>query len=145
MRLISSFKSRNYGRCGACMRAACAAALAAITVAAGFAALGLPTPVQAVAAGLAVLLAGNWLAHVAAFTARTAPVAHDAGRRRVLASGMRLALIGLVISVPVAAWSSKALAFCGQCTKNEDCGDGFVCRNTAAVNSGEVCNECTRA
>ena len=145
MRLISLSEFRNYGRCSACMRAACAAALAAIIIAAGFAAIGLPTPLQAVAAGLAVLFAGNWLAHLAAFAARPAPVAHDAARRRALASGVRLVLIGLVVSVPIATWSTKALAFCGQCSKNEDCGDGFVCKNTAAVNSGEVCNECVQA
>jgi hypothetical protein len=64
-------------------------------------------------------------------------------RRQVLGTFVRAAGIGLLASIPVVSWSSAALAYCGQCTKNEDCGVGWSCKNTAAVNE-DVCNECVQ-
>jgi hypothetical protein len=145
MRLISKQIFGRFGRCGACMRVAFAAALSASGAAALAAALAVtPAAVYPILA-LAILLTGNWLAHLAAFAASGAPADADPGRRGALAAAAKLIVIGVAVSIPVATWSTTALAFCGKCTKNEDCGDGFVCRNTAAVNSGEVCNECVQA
>jgi hypothetical protein len=67
------------------------------------------------------------------------------GRRRALGALVRAAGAGVVVSVPVLLWPSDSSAFCGQCTRNRDCGVGWVCRNTAPVNSGKVCNECVKA
>jgi len=107
-----------------------------------------------------------WLLHLAAFAARSVDKARreDAqppltsrafapadlsverfGRRYALGVVLRAAGIGVIASVPALLWPTESFAFCGQCTKNADCGVGFVCRNTAPVNSGKICNECKRA
>jgi hypothetical protein len=108
-------------------------------------------------AGLAALaLSALWLTHVGAFAAREVSAARQddaavpaergeaVGRRRALGLMLRAAGAGAVASIPVVLWSSESHAFCGQCTKNADCGVGYVCRNTAPVNSGKVCNECVK-
>lgn len=136
---------QKFGRCGACMRTAAVAALAATGLAALAPAAGLPAPVPQLLALSAALLACNWLAQVAVFALRPVADAPDPGRRATLAGVLRLAAVTLAASLPLAAWSTRALAFCGQCEKDDDCGSGHVCKNTAAVGSGEVCNECVEA
>ena len=101
--------------------------------------------------GLSALgLTALWMAHVAAYAARARDERQVelAGRRRALGFLARAASAGVAASVPVLLWPSEGFAFCGQCTKNSDCGSansGWVCRNTAAVNSGKVCNECVKS
>lgn len=147
---FQTFFDTRIGRCTRCMRQALAAALAA-WVLAGAAVLTLPGSALAPAAAVAAAaLTALWLLHVTAHagrvmaraaTAEPAPALQSAARRRALGSFARAAGIGLLASIPVVSWSSAALAFCGQCTKNDDCGVGWSCKNTAAYNE-DVCNEC---
>ena len=167
--LISRFRASflaKLGRCGRCMRQSLLAALTAWAVFG----LGLPIWPDGLARDLigfsAFALTTLWLLHLTAFAARSLdktrrgdaqpPLTGSAfapadlsvehfGRRRALGVVLRAAGIGVIASVPVLLWPSESFAFCGQCTKNADCGVGFVCRNTAPVNSGKVCNECKRA
>ncbi|HOV04285.1 MAG TPA: DUF3624 family protein [Kaistiaceae bacterium] len=139
------------GRCSTCMRLSLLTALAA-GAASGLAGRVLPGTLAASLAGVAAIgLTALWLAHVAAFAGRALRRARQravrpgttAGisRRGTLAIIARAAGIGAIASMPVFL-AAPALAFCGQCSKDDDCGVGYVCRNTAAVNSGKVCNEC---
>jgi hypothetical protein len=148
--VFQTYFEKKIGRCARCMRQALATATVGWLLA-GAAVLTLPGSVLVPAAAVAAAaLTALWLLHVIAHagraTARTAtsdPVVQSAARRRALGSFARAAGIGLLASIPVVSWSSKALAFCGQCTKNDDCGVGWSCKNTAAVNEN-VCNECVQ-
>lgn len=156
------------GRCTTCMRQSLTVAVAA-WVAFGIASLVWPHGlVQTLTGVSAAGLTALWTLHVATYAARVMaetrndrersnghPAARAAlvrrepdvepiGRRRALGVMVRAAGIGVVASVPVMLWPSESYAFCGQCTKNADCGVGYVCRNTAPVNSGKVCNECVK-
>lgn len=156
--LVSQFQAlfaAKIGRCAFCMRQSLAAALAAwgIFALAWLSADGLA---PALAGMAALALSALWLTHVGAFAAREVRTAQQGsaampanrgeavGRRRAIGLMLRAAGAGAVASIPVVLWPSESHAFCGQCTKNADCGVGFVCRNTAPVNSGKVCNECVR-
>ena len=103
-------------------------------------------------AAIAAMASLVWLAHLAALAIRQAKGLGDdaqlplpaAGRRRALGHVLRAAGIGVAASLPL-SWALPALAFCGQCTKDADCGgseNGWCCKNTAPVNAGYVCNEC---
>lgn len=150
------------GRCTKCMRQSLVVAL---TVWAFFAVAMMAWPgglVGDAIGGAAVALTGLWALHIAAYAARAVAAARIGGRnfgaspriadsvdgaarRQALQTLFRAAGAGVAASVPVLLSPSVAFAFCGQCTKNADCGVGWVCRNTAPVNSGRVCNECVRA
>jgi hypothetical protein len=138
------FFAAKVGRCATCMRQSLAATLAAWAVFG----IGLLTGAGGLAQtliGLAALaLTALWLVHVAVYAARARTEPDLAGRRHALGVLARAAGAGVALSVPVLLWPGEAFAFCGQCTRNQDCGVGFVCRNTAAVNSGKVCNECVK-
>ena len=161
-----AFFTAKVGRCGACMRQSLAGALA-MWAAFGIGMLGWPQgQVQNLVCLAAFGMTALWILHVSAYAARAVadarardarlpasggtssafawmrPGVDHAGRRRALGILLRAAGVGVAASVPVLLWPSDGLAFCGQCTKNADCGVGYVCRNTAAVNSGTVCNEC---
>lgn len=153
--VISVFRTyfdRKIGRCAHCMRQASVASLSAWALF-GAAVLMWPGSSAASLAGIAALaLTALWLAHIAAHASRATVKAgrrlqvktvDPAARRRVLGTFLRAAGIGLLASVPVISWSTAALAFCGQCTVNDDCGSGWSCKNTAAVNE-TVCNECVQ-
>ena len=161
----------KFGRCGRCMQQS----FAAVLLAWGLFGIGqfmwpdnvVQNLIGVAAVGLAIL----WILHVAVYTGRavarlrpedvkhserghldtvSADVAPNdlMGRHaalKMLARTAKAASIGVVASVPVLFFPTASFAFCGQCTKNADCGVGFVCKNTAAVNSGKVCNECVRA
>jgi hypothetical protein len=130
------------GRCSTCMRQSLTAALIAWGTL-GLALLAGAGGLVAGVLGLAALgLSALWLAHIAAFATREQARADTQGRREALGFLARAAAIGAAVSIPVATWSSAALAFCGQCTQNSDCGPCCKCVNTAPVNSGKVCNEC---
>lgn len=152
------------GRCATCMRQSLMATLTAW----GIFGIGLLTwrghLVQDLIGLLALGLSALWLLHVAAYAIRT--TARSSGeqasnigtalaqtelgidqisRRRAFGILLRAAGIGAAVSVPVVLWPSTSFAFCGQCTINAHCGSGWVCRNTAPVNSGKVCNECVKS
>lgn len=149
---IQTYFDQKIGRCAYCMRQAFIASLAGWALF-GAAVLLLPGSPLVVFAGIAALAVSVlWLLHVAAHAGRAtakagrmqkANAVDPAGRRQVLGTFLRAAGIGLLASVPVVSWSSAALAFCGQCTKNDDCGVGWSCKNTAAYNE-DVCNECVQ-
>lgn len=163
--LVSKFRASfaaKTGRCTTCMRQSLAAALGAWGVFAIAWAAGPSNLAPALTGVAALALTGLWLTHVATYAARavsgsrpgeaslpsaSAPT-EDAGaligRRGAIGTMLRAAGAGALASVPVALWPTESFAFCGQCTKNEDCGVGYVCRNTAPVNSGKVCNECVK-
>lgn len=138
---------RNLGHCDRCMKKALISSICAWSVFALVSSTG-GYPVLALAAAL---IAGGvsllWLAHLTGYALRAtrslkAVPVDPFGRRRTLGLMVRAAGIGMLASVPVALLPTAAAAFCGQCTKNADCGYGFSCKNTAPVNSGKVCNEC---
>ena len=160
------------GRCAMCMRRSLAAALAMWGLF-GIGLLMWPdTFVQDLIGVLSIGLSALWLLHVGTYTARgvmtagsrNAPqqvretssngslpaepgVGHVDGhvdRRHTFQVLLRAAGVGVVASIPL-LWPSIALAFCGQCTRNDQCGVGWVCKNTAPVNSGKVCNECVKS
>ena len=159
------------GRCATCMRQSLTAALAAWGIF-GIGLLMWPDGLVQTLTGLSAIgLTALWILHVATYAARavaetpnrnelpagrgttsTALVppklsVDNVGRRQALGSLLRAAGVGVAVSVPAVMWPSASFAFCGQCTKNSDCGSsgsGWVCRNTAPVNSGKVCNECVR-
>ncbi|WP_417668942.1 hypothetical protein [Roseibium sp.] len=142
---LALFYVRNLGACSRCMKLTLAVAMVCWGVTVSLKAM----PVLSTLALLGAIAAtGLWIAHVTAFASRMMTVDEglgDEGRRSMLRLSGAAVAVGVAASIPVVAWSNKALAFCGQCTKNADCGHGFVCRNTEAVNSGKVCNECVSA
>lgn len=140
------------GRCGRCMRLSAFSALAAVAAFAAVSQFGIAGPGHDLAALAAAGLVALWFVHLVAYAGRALARTRrrEAGgtgdatvhsRRSALAILARGAGIGVAVSMPVFL-ASRALAFCGQCSKDDDCGVGYVCRNTAAVNSGTVCNEC---
>jgi hypothetical protein len=159
----SAFFTAKVGRCGTCMRQALAVALALWAVFGAGMVMWPDGRVQTLIGLVAFAFTALWLLHVAAYAARAvaetlsrdgqlpgpgmtgaAPARTElrVGRRHALGVLLRAAGVGVAVSVPVLLWPSDGFAFCGQCTQDADCGVGFVCRNTAAVNSGKVCNEC---
>lgn len=149
-----AFFATKVGRCATCMRQSLIAALAAWALFGVGLLMGPDALVQGLTGLAAFGLTALWLSHVAAYAARAvAETRRGSGkeltldnisRRRAFGLIMRAAGAGVVVSAPVLLWPSDSFAFCGQCTQNRDCGTGFVCRNTAPVNSGKVCNECVR-
>lgn len=144
-----TFLAAKVGRCSTCMRQSLAAALAA-WAAFGACALVWPFGLAPGLVGLlALALSALWALHVAAFASRTrngADIAF-AGRRRALAFMARAAAAGVAASVPLLLSSSEGYAFCGQCTKHQDCGSkdsGWKCKDTAPVGSGKTCYECVK-
>jgi hypothetical protein len=157
------------GRCATCMRQSLAAALA-IWAVYGFGLLVWPEwPAQGLFGLLALGLTALWSLHVAVYAVRAVVKARSedtqmlhprraqttltrAGlgqiqieRRRALGVLLKAVVVGVVASAPVMLLPSRALAFCGQCTVDNDCGgsvNGWCCKNTAPVNAGYVCNEC---
>lgn len=161
-----TFFSDKFGRCVSCMRQSFGAALAALAVY-GIGFLISPEAAAQSFIGLVALgLTALWMLHVVVYAGRAlttarsegaqslrldnprSTLAHDKiGRRRTLGVLLRAASVGVVASVPALLLPSQALAFCGQCTKDDDCGgraNGWCCKNTAPVNSGTVCNECKK-
>jgi len=139
---IRTYLDQKLGRCATCMRQALASTLIVGALFVAAALIGLP-PFATALIGLAALgLGALWLTHVMAFTMRAKDQPDIAGRRAALGTMLRVASIGVAFSIPVATWSTKAMAFCGQCTNDEGCGPCCKCVNTAPVNSGKVCNEC---
>jgi len=163
-----TFFTAKVGRCGTCMRQSLAAALA-VWGSLGIGLLMWPAGLVQDLIGLSAFgLTALWVLHVAVYAVRAGAEARGddeqrsgpsmtstalaqaevgvdhVGRRRVFGVLLRAAGVGVVVSVPVLIWPSASFAFCGQCTKDENCGVGFVCRNTAPVNSGKVCNECVQ-
>lgn len=149
MRYVSkgyaTFFTTRFGHCQACLRQSFAATIAA-WIAFGAVLLWMPNKLALSLLGaMAFGLVAIWLLHAVAFAAKVAVTAVDRqGRRRALKLVTHAAGAGALASVPLLLWPSKSRAFCGQCTKNEDCGVGYVCKNTAPVNS-DVCNECVKA
>ena len=106
----------------------------------------LATAVLVCAFGLTLL----WISHVLAYIFRSVVRSNsgfdqlvDKQRRSLLANIGKSAIAAILVSVPVALIPSGAQAFCGQCTKNADCGVGWSCKNTAAYNA-PVCNCCVK-
>lgn len=140
---------KQLGRCNRCIRKAFLTSLGAWAAYALGLSAGLPDSLQAVTGIAAIGLSALWLAHLTAHTLRTGlrpsqGSSDFTGRRETLGLMARALGIGVLASVPLALLPEKALAFCGQCTKDADCGVGFSCKNTAPVNSGTVCNECVK-
>ena len=135
----------NFGRCPNCMKQSfftaaicCSAALVCWTMIPG----NHVAYLLAIPALVATLL---WLSHIVAHSIQNRKNPSNKGsqqdRRDALAAMARAVGIGIVVSTPALIWPTKVLAFCGQCTKDDDCGVGWSCKNTAAVNE-PVCNEC---
>lgn len=140
---------RKLGHCQRCIQKSFLASLAAWAVYGLTASAGLPHAAQTLIAVIATGLSALWLAHLAAFVLRSSWFSRDrqidgTERRQALVLAARGIGVGVLASVPAVLLPESAAAFCGQCTKNADCGKGWSCKNTAPVNSGEVCNECVK-
>lgn len=152
----------KFGHCTTCMRQSLAATLMIWAVFSIGTMVWPGTVVDYVVGSAAVALTAWWLMHIAVYaaraviqartgnrivdsSARTPHSVDDTGRRQALRTLLQAAGAGVAASIPILLLPSVAFAFCGQCTKNADCGVGWVCRNTAPVNSGKVCNECVKA
>ena len=145
----SSFILRKFGHCNRCMKKALISALCAWGVFALSLSVGGDPAIALTAASIAAGLSFLWLTHLIGYSFRAtrslkAVPVDPSARRRTLGLMVRAAGIGVLASVPVTLLPTAAAAFCGQCTKNADCGYGFSCKNTAPVNSGTVCNECVQ-
>ncbi len=141
--------STKIGRCERCMRQSLFLCLGMWGIAGIFSMAWPNGVIHILSVGLAVGLTALWMMHVVAYANRavitaTKKIGNQTGRRHALMTLTRAVGVGLVVSVPAILWSTEVFAFCGQCTHNDDCGDGWSCKNTAAVNSGEVCNECVQ-
>lgn len=147
------------GSCATCMRQSLQTAIVAWFLFA-LAAFYYPgTPFQSAMQVTASALSLLWLLHLAAYAARalnrsrtgdkqvtitigSKALQNELGRRRALAILLRAAAIGAVVSLPLVLRPTAALAFCGQCSKNSDCGvSPCRCVNTAGPGL-PVCNEC---
>ncbi|MHA1164899.1 MAG: hypothetical protein ACTSP0_04865 [Alphaproteobacteria bacterium] len=145
--ITRTFFAAKFGHCGTCMRQSMAAALAVWSVF-GIGLLMWPNSLLQTLIGLSALgLTALWMLHVAAYAtrAREERQVDLVERRRALGILLRAAGAGVAASVPVLLWPTEGFAFCGQCTKNADCGKGWTCKNTAPVNSGKICNECVKS
>jgi hypothetical protein len=105
---------------------------------------------QIAALGLTAL----WALHVATFAGRAlnktrvgsradaADMPEALGRRGAIGVLLRGAAAGAAFSLPLILKPTTAAAFCGQCSKNSDCGVS-PCRCTNTAGPGlPVCNEC---
>ena len=134
---IREFLKHNLGHCPTCMRQALLMTFIAWIVFALASHWGLQGFPLGLIGFASVALTALWLLHVWVFAAREmAPVATGAGdnlvgRRNFLGFMLKAAGAGVVASVPLVLWPSAAHAFCGQCSKNADCGVGWSCSNTA--------------
>lgn len=161
---VQTFLDGKIGRCTTCMRRSLVASLAAWGIFGSGLLMWRGDLAQNLTGLLALGLTTLWLAHVVAYAIRTTyrsagEQASNTGtalaqtklgidhinRRRAFGIMLRAAGIGAAVSIPTVLWPSTSFAFCGQCTRNEQCGVGWVCRNTAPVNSGKVCNECVKS
>ena len=146
---VREYLKHNLGHCPACMRQALMTAVMAWVMLAFASHWGLEGFPLVLIGFASVVLTALWLLHVGAMAAREmAPVASEAGneligRRRFLGVMLKAAGAGVVASVPVVLWPSAAQAFCGQCSKNSDCGVGWKCSNTAGPNQ-PICMECVQ-
>lgn len=148
---------RKIGRCATCMRQSLQAAIAAwILFALAFTyspGTSLAFALQLVASALTVL----WFVHVATYAGRALSKSHSikqpvaetgvatAGeneleRRGAIRILLQAATVGAIASLPVVLTPGTAFAFCGQCSKQSDCG---TCRCVNTAGPGQpVCNEC---
>ena len=146
---IREYLKHNLGHCPACMRQALMMAVMAWVMLAFASYWGLEGFPLGLIGFASVALTALWLLHVVAFAAREiAPVDSEAGidligRRSFLGFMLKAGGAGVMASVPVVLWPSAALAFCGQCSKNSDCGVGWKCSNTAGPNQ-PICMECVQ-
>lgn len=151
---------RKIGSCATCMRQSLEAAIVAWILLAFMITYYPGSPLQFAIQIIASALSLLWLIHVAAYAARALnrsrvtdeqaagrvganALPNELERRRAIGVLVRAAAIGAVSSLPIILRPTAAFAFCGQCSKNSDCGvSPCHCVNTAPVNSGRVCNEC---
>ena len=146
---IREYLRNNLGHCPTCMRQALMTAVMAWILFGVASYRGLDGVPLGLLGFAALALSALWLLHVGALAARKmAPVVSDAGdgligRRRFLGILLKAAGAGVAASVPVMLWPSAAHAFCGQCSKNSDCGVGWKCTNTAGPNQ-PICMECVQ-
>lgn len=154
-----SVVTARFGRCTKCMRQSFSLA-ALVWVIAG--ALSNHHPLRYLAMGVASALTALWAAHLLKFSVTTAArkavnvggstgasdlSCSDPARRRTAGLLFRATGVAMLASVPILIWPSRSYAFCGQCSKDDDCGgrsNGWCCKNTAPVNSGSICNECVK-
>ncbi len=157
-RPLARFVSK-IGSCAKCMRQSLEAAIVAWILFA-FTVIYYPgTSLQFVIEMMAAAVSLLWLLHLATYAGRALNKSHVMGeqavgtvdanalpneleRRRVIGVLLRAAAIGAAISLPMILRPTAALAFCGQCSKNSDCGvSPCRCVNTAGPGL-PVCNEC---
>jgi len=146
------------GSCSTCMRQSLEGAIASWTAFALAVICDPGAPLHSAILMVASALSALWLVHVATYAARSLNksrvTAKAAGRvaanaqpaaferRRAIGLLLRAAAVGAVSSLPVILRPGAAVAFCGQCSKNSDCGvSPCYCTNTAGPGL-PVCNEC---
>jgi len=147
------------GSCATCMRqsleaAICAWILLAVVVF-YYPGGALQFGIETLASALSLL----WLTHVATYAARSLKKSRVSGdrpgaklsantysaslpRRNAVRLLLRAAAVGAAVSLPLILRPSAALAFCGQCSSNSECGvSPCHCTNTAGPGQ-PACNEC---
>lgn len=127
------------GSCSRCMRQSFSAALIAGIALAATLGFGASTGAVAIASVAAFLLTILWTIHVGTYARRRSKAEIHPGRRAAMITMARSIAAGAAVSVPVVLWPGQSLAFCGQCSKNSDCGVGFTCRDTCVRGSGRQC------
>ena len=127
------------GSCSRCMRQSMAAALASWVSFAAALLLDAAPWIVAIVAVTTLLLTALWALHVATYAARTSKADAHIGRRAAMIAITRSIAVGAAVSVPAILWPGQSQAFCGQCSKNSDCGVGYTCKDTCVRTSGRTC------
>lgn len=152
---------KKIGSCSLCMRSALFYAIAGWFAWLATSLLFAPSWFVFIVLAAAILLSANWMTHVVVYVVRSKnllkrrprkPQEDDKhvgyiNRRNMLATIARATAVATVASLPTVLLSKRAMAFCGQCTFDRDCGSddsNWCCKNTAPVNAGYVCNECKK-
>ncbi len=157
-RPLARFVSK-IGSCANCMRQSLEATIVAWILFA-FTVIYYPgTSLQLVIEMMAAALSLLWLLHLATYAGRALNKSHvmdaqaagpvdanalpsELDRRSAIGILLRAAAIGAAVSLPMILRPTAALAFCGQCSQNSDCGvSPCRCVNTAGPGL-PVCNEC---
>lgn len=152
---------QKIGSCSICMRSALLYAVSVWLLWMAMVLVSAPSVVLSATLVAASTLSAIWVMHVVVYVMKSIKfMAHrseraeqnvthirDFGRRNVLKTIARASAVASLASLPTVLLSKQALAFCGQCTVDADCGSSdsnWCCKNTAPVNAGYVCNECKK-
>ncbi|MEM7067716.1 MAG: hypothetical protein AAF478_02435 [Pseudomonadota bacterium] len=157
-KILKFLRFEMMGSCSHCMRQALYGAVATWVLYASLSSSTAPETLLAVVVLAVIATSVLWITHVIVYIGRSiiwenrkqSSERHgnvSAARRNTLKTIARSGGIAMLASMPSFLLSTKAMAYCGQCTIDDDCGGteyNWCCKNTAPVNAGYVCNECKK-